>query len=1194
MKRTPFVHLAILIAFLLNTIVSVPVVQAQELVLPKPGVMVRLSPPENLPTLKGIKIHPDNPFRFEFILHKGDFAGNDQDPLLQDESAKLIKYFLASLTIPEKDMWVNLSPYEKDRIVPESFGVTEMGRDLLAQDYMLKQITASLIYPEGEVGKKFWKKVYEQAAAKYGSTNIPVNTFNKVWIVPEKAVVYENAKAGTAYVIESKLKVMLEQDYLSLEKNTKSLTPQKETNQIGSQIVREIVIPELTKEVNEGKNFAQLRQVYNSLLLATWYKKKIKDSVLAKVYADQSKTQGVNIQDPQEKQKIYQQYLQAFKKGVYNYIKEDLDPVSHERIPRKYFSGGVDMAMNSQQRTSLGLEADALKYTDSLPKGLAAQGDYRLDAAIQILGTSDLDKGMLSDQNEDKDSAMFSKEFFKAFFGKKLTKDEMRKVIAGNIKKSDFRKMMWAFRVMLLAVIAVTAVSISAVSNSRKQARRDYSVEELVRMSKSRKVEERRVAGEELSRHAKNKEAVEALKILLQDPDVKVRVEAARSLVIIYNADELLQDEIENALFTVVHDPEPDVRMNAMQGLKKVNQRNINSWLIGLDDQSPEMVMVCVSNIRSAMGKRLSPDQEELLSVTLRPQVNNPNAAVRLLAIERLQTGDIFKDFDKTKKDFRDLIIAAKDTDDNVAQAATTVLQEFSAQFIDLFNERHNYTDLNARFEEARGLNAVMLYHIMYYSKEASYTSTFKGLFNLFLRKLEKEKLSGYDLLQEYARHENPRRFLALLTQYRPALSTFLSTIDPQYHKVLMDGFIQGLDQVNPDDLYAEGALLAEAIHTFKDDSQMLLDFKKLLLSEAERVTDKNVKKVYTVLSGMIPDNGVFGSDWVSDMEKKFNLRNLDNVPVSKLVDSEGRVVIRHIFAYTEKDSLADSRVNYKSFKDLYGKNPNWTFQENLGKNYVIVRSKGDGPQVVMFANIPFYRNGYNEDFDAGNRAVEEAMKKNNNARAVGVFARGHQYAVKDVIKFPGMIKGNESFIILGNCGGAGLFNSTLKMAPGAALSGTYSTGYRDFNNNIMGSIIDMLKVADGKVDFPLVKKQLEDAYGGEEVMKEYEYVFLPSDPQLVFLTVVFREDKAMATETQALQNDKAQFAEQPTKKYGGIDFNADKINLQIKQADEAGIKFDIDPAMLKQLQGAAGFTPVIIQLKPLENLQMFLGASHK
>ena len=73
-------------------------------------------------------------------------------------------------------------------IVPESFGQTEMGRDLLAQDYMLKQITASLIYPEDEIGKKFWKRIYEEAAQKFGTTNIPVNTFNKVWIFPEKPI----------------------------------------------------------------------------------------------------------------------------------------------------------------------------------------------------------------------------------------------------------------------------------------------------------------------------------------------------------------------------------------------------------------------------------------------------------------------------------------------------------------------------------------------------------------------------------------------------------------------------------------------------------------------------------------------------------------------------------------------------------------------------------------------------------------------------------------------------------------------------------------------------------------------------------------------------------------------------------------------------------------------------------------------
>jgi len=349
-----FICILVIICFISNGF-NIPRIQAQEFLLPTPGVLVRLSPPVNPPILKGIKVHPDNPLRFDFILDKGDsfleskLSPNTNQPMsspnasvgdLKEESTKLIKYFLASLTIPEQDLWVNLSPYEKDRIIPQSFGLTEMGRDLLAEDYMLKQITASLIYPEDELGKKFWKRIYEKAQKKYGTTNIPVNTFNKVWIVPAKAVVYENKKIGTAYVLEAKLKVMLEQDYLSL-KNHNAIN---NISALGSQVVREIVIPELTKEVNEGKNFVQLRQVYNSLILAAWYKKKIKDSILDQVYLDRNKVSGVGHQSSTTVLAIYQRYLQAFKKGTYNYIKEDVDPLTQVIIPKKYFSGGTSFS----------------------------------------------------------------------------------------------------------------------------------------------------------------------------------------------------------------------------------------------------------------------------------------------------------------------------------------------------------------------------------------------------------------------------------------------------------------------------------------------------------------------------------------------------------------------------------------------------------------------------------------------------------------------------------------------------------------------------------------------------------------------------------------------------------------------------------------------------------------------------------
>ncbi len=334
-----------LFAFLVNGLGFPPLARAGELNLPAPGTMLGPSPAFAPAILKGMTLHPENPLRFDFIVDTGNthLAGD----AFKEEATRLIQYFLASITIPEDDMWVNLSPYEKGRIIPDDLGITGLGMDLLAQDYMLKQLTASLIYPERDLGRKFWEEVYAKVKEKYGTTEVPVNTFNKVWIVPDKAVVYEHN--DSVFVVQRHLKVMLEQDYLALEKNI--ISPplvggvrgggNTDINTLGSQIVREVLLPEIEKEVNEGKNFAQLRQIYNSMILAVWYKKNLRDTLLGQVYADKGKTKGVDVDDKEAKMKIYKQYLEAFKKGVYNYIKEDYDPAAQATVARKYFSGGA-------------------------------------------------------------------------------------------------------------------------------------------------------------------------------------------------------------------------------------------------------------------------------------------------------------------------------------------------------------------------------------------------------------------------------------------------------------------------------------------------------------------------------------------------------------------------------------------------------------------------------------------------------------------------------------------------------------------------------------------------------------------------------------------------------------------------------------------------------------------------------------
>ncbi len=296
--------------------------------------------------IKGITLHPDNPLRFSFLVDSGKSKLTGK--ALYDESLKLARYFLASLTTPEENLWVNLSPYEKNRIVPEKFGQTEMGRDLLAQDYLLKQLTSSLIYPEEEIGHKFWKRIYQKAFEEYGTTDIPLNTFNKIWIVPDKAVVYEHGQS--VFVVNSRLKVLLEEDYLATQnhnRENKTVVKGQLTGkgvdaiqEISSKVVREIIIPEIESEVNSGKNFSNLRQIVNAMILASWYKQNFKKSLLGQIYMDQDKIKGINTNDEGAALRIYNQYLEAFKVGVYDYIKEEVDPITKAIVPRKYFSGG--------------------------------------------------------------------------------------------------------------------------------------------------------------------------------------------------------------------------------------------------------------------------------------------------------------------------------------------------------------------------------------------------------------------------------------------------------------------------------------------------------------------------------------------------------------------------------------------------------------------------------------------------------------------------------------------------------------------------------------------------------------------------------------------------------------------------------------------------------------------------------------
>jgi hypothetical protein len=295
--------------------------------------------------MRGIKIHPQDPLVFDFIVDAGRSGGMSDRAAFKAESGRLINYFLAALTIPESDLWVNLSPYEPQRVMPRHLDKTELGRDMLAQDYVLKQLTASLMYPEQSLGREFWDRIYARVHREFGAVNVPVDVFNKVWIVADRARARVVEYRQTAHIAEARLKVMLDQDYAAQRHG--AVAGQAVDARV-AQVIRDVIVPAVEKEVNEGAHFAVVRQMFHAVILAAWYKAAFREALLNRVYSDQGRTAGILSDDVGAKERIYMRYMRAFRQGVFNYIKEEPDVQTRELVARRYFSGGVVLAVKPE------------------------------------------------------------------------------------------------------------------------------------------------------------------------------------------------------------------------------------------------------------------------------------------------------------------------------------------------------------------------------------------------------------------------------------------------------------------------------------------------------------------------------------------------------------------------------------------------------------------------------------------------------------------------------------------------------------------------------------------------------------------------------------------------------------------------------------------------------------------------------
>ena len=167
------------------------------------------------PIVGGIAFPRDDPLKAGFSLladasHEMPTASGQME--LQ---ARLRRYLNTFLVLTGDQVNVTLTPTEDYCGLPEFLRHTELGRDMLAQDVVLKHSTACQLHPSTPHGAAFWDKMNVLTSG--------LRSFEscfRVWIVPGKASLREEMVGDQGHVTIEKLglEVLCEEDYKTLRR----------------------------------------------------------------------------------------------------------------------------------------------------------------------------------------------------------------------------------------------------------------------------------------------------------------------------------------------------------------------------------------------------------------------------------------------------------------------------------------------------------------------------------------------------------------------------------------------------------------------------------------------------------------------------------------------------------------------------------------------------------------------------------------------------------------------------------------------------------------------------------------------------------------------------------------------------------------------------------------------------------------
>jgi hypothetical protein len=303
-----------------------------------------------------------------YVIKAQQTSDSNQQLTLEDNSELSFTSFLTGLVLPQSDFWVNLNPWEPDRIIESDLALTDSGRVMLEADIAMKRSFSSYENPgNGEIGSTFWDLLDQKQTDLVNTImkNHPseINDLNDIqfspvtrhWIIPDKIEAYENN--GGLYIADATLTVNSEPvsdqstytitNAPSLSASTKAGldAAAKEYGKFVKETEDKMIVPLVAQDINQKQEYSDLRQIYSSLALAQWCKNKSSDSSLSDI-TDSRNLDGLRSEPEWSSLIIYNEYTKSFEEGEYHYWKNSTYQQGDSIITESklYVGGGVDFS----------------------------------------------------------------------------------------------------------------------------------------------------------------------------------------------------------------------------------------------------------------------------------------------------------------------------------------------------------------------------------------------------------------------------------------------------------------------------------------------------------------------------------------------------------------------------------------------------------------------------------------------------------------------------------------------------------------------------------------------------------------------------------------------------------------------------------------------------------------------------------